>query len=343
MADWAGTVESLVMAENFWQDRRVLVTGATGMVGGWLVEHLLATGAYIVALVRDPDPQSEFYRSDTYRHTFIVHGRLQDFWTLERAISEHEIDTVFHLAAQPIVGVAHRLPLETFETNIRGTYHLLEACRLHAGLVQRIVIASSDKAYGAQPILPYTEAMPLQGQHPYEVSKSCADLLAQTYYHTYGLPVAIARCGNIYGGGDLNWSRIVPSTVRAFLYGMRPIIRSDGAYIRDYIYVKDIVQAYLRLAECLDSPRVRGEAFNFSPEQAMSVLELVARIQRLMNCEHLTPDVQNTAQGEIYSQYLDSTKARQVLGWHPNHSLDEGLAETIAWYRDYFNRHSHIR
>jgi CDP-glucose 4,6-dehydratase len=337
VADWANTVEDLVMAEDFWQERRVFVTGATGMVGGWLVRDLLAQGAYVVALVRDPDPQSEFYRSGVYRATSIVHGRLEDFWALERAINEHEIDTVFHLAAQPIVGVAHRFPLQTFETNIRGTYNLLEACRLHAALVQRIVIASSDKAYGAPPVLPYTEDMPLQGRYPYEVSKSCADLIAQTYYHTYDLPVTIARCGNIYGGGDLNWSRIVPDTIRACLRGAHPIIRSDGSYIRDYIYVKDIVQAYLRLAEYLEDPRVRGEAFNFSPGQAVSVLELVNRIRYLMGCEHLTPDVQNTAQGEIHSQYLDSTKARQVLGWQPSYSLDEGLRETIAWYRDYLD------
>lgn len=323
------------MAETAWQERRVLVTGATGIVGSWLVKDLLARGARVVALVRDPDPQSEFYRSGDERRTSVVQGRLEDFWTLERTINEHEIDTVFHLAAQPIVGVAQRFPLQTFEANIRGTYNLLEACRVHRSLVQRVVIASSDKAYGAQETLPYTEEMPLQGRQPYEVSKSCTDLLAVCYHQTYGLPVTIARCGNIYGGGDLNWSRIVPDTIRACLRGARPIIRSDGTYIRDYLYVKDVSQAYLRLAGCLDDPRVPGEAFNFSPEGAVSVLDLVARIQRLMGCEGLAPDVRGTARGEIHSQYLDSSKARRILGWAPRFSLDKGLAETIAWYRDY--------
>jgi CDP-glucose 4,6-dehydratase len=328
----------MVTAAEFWSGRRVFVTGATGIVGGWLVKELLAVGAHVVALVRDPDPQAEFYRSGDYRRAAIVQGRLEDFWTLERAINEHEIEVVFHLAAQPIVGVAHRAPLQTFEANIRGTYNLLEACRQHAVLVRRVVIASSDKAYGTQPALPYTEEMPLQGRFPYEVSKSCTDLIAQCYFATYDLPVAIARCGNIYGGGDLNWSRIVPETIRACLRGERPVIRSDGTFLRDYIYVKDVSRAYLRLAERLEDPAVRGEAFNFSPEQAVSVLDLVGRIQRLMRCDHLTPDIRNTARGEIHSQYLDAAKARRVLGWEPTYTLDAGLAETIAWYADYLAR-----
>lgn len=320
---------------SFFQGRAVFVTGATGMVGAWLVKDLLARGAIVAALVRDADPQSEFYRSGDYRRTSIVQGQLEDYATLERAVNEHAIDTVFHIAAQPIVGVADRAPLQTFEANIRGTYNLLEACRQHRGLVQRVVIASSDKAYGEQTVLPYVETMPLQGRHPYEVSKSCADLIAQTYARTYALPVTIARCGNIYGGGDLNWSRLVPDTIRACLRGVRPVIRSDGTYLRDYLYVKDVSQAYLRLAERLDDPRVRGEAFNFSPEEAVSVLDLVARIQQLMGCEHLPADVRNTARGEIHSQYLDATKAKNILDWRPGFSLAEGLAETIAWYREY--------
>lgn len=324
------------MTSGVWSGRRVLVTGATGVVGSWLVKDLLAREARVVALVRDPDPQTELWRSGDWHRISIVQGQLEDFWTLERAISEHEIDTVFHLAAQPIVGVAFRSPLQTFEANIRGTYNVLEACRLHQdALVQRVVVASSDKAYGTQERLPYTEDMPLQGRQPYEVSKTCTDLLAMSYHHTYGLPVAIARCGNIYGGGDLNWSRIVPDTIRACLCGVRPVIRSDGSFIRDYIYVKDVSQAYLRLAECLDDERIRGEAFNFSPEHAVSVLDMVARVQRLMAREDLVPEIQNSAQGEIHSQYLDSTKARDVLGWAPRYSLDEGLAETIAWYQEY--------
>jgi len=328
----------MITVDEFWQGRRVFVTGATGLVGSWLVKGLVARGARVVALVRDPDPQSEFYRSGDDRHTAVVHGALEDYWTIERAVNEHEIDTVFHLAAQPIVGVAYRSPLQTFEANIRGTYNLLEACRQHRGLVQRVVVASSDKAYGTQPALPYTEDMPLRGRSPYEVSKSCADLIAQSYHDTYGLPVAIARCGNIYGGGDLNWSRIVPDTIRACLRGARPVIRSDGTYMRDYIYVKDVAGAYLRLAERLDDPAIQGEAFNVSPEQAVTVLELVARIQRLMGCTHLTPDIQNTTRSEIHSQYLDATKAARLLEWRPRFTLDEGLTETIAWYRAYLEQ-----
>jgi CDP-glucose 4,6-dehydratase len=328
------TVEGLGrMIMGFWNQRRVFITGATGFIGSWLVKELLAHGAYVVALVRDTDPQSELYRSGDIRRVSVVNGRLEDFWTLERAINEYEIDTVFHLGAQTIVGTAHRFPLPTFEANIRGTYNLLEACRLHSNMVQRVVIASSDKAYGEQPNLPYTEDMPLNGRHPYEVSKSCADLIAQCYHHTYGLPVAIARCGNVYGGGDLNWSRIVPGTIRSFLRGERPIIRSDGTYVRDYIYVKDVVRAYMRLAECLDDDRVQGEAFNFSAETPLTVLELVQAIQRLMNCEHIEPQILDCAEGEIRAQYLSAAKARSILGWEPQFNLEQGLRETIEWYR----------
>ena len=307
------------------------------MVGSWLVKDLLARGATIIALVRDPDPQSELYRSGDYQYTAIVQGCLEDHSALERAINEHETDTVFHLAAQPLVGVALRHPLQTFEANIRGTYNLLDVCRIHQDLVKRIIVASSDKAYGTPPTLPYVEDMPLQGRGPYEVSKSCADLLAQSYAHTYDAPVAIARCGNIFGGGDLNWSRIVPETIRACVRGVAPVLRSDGSYLRDYLYVKDACGAYIRLAECLDDPQVRGQAFNFSPEQAVSVLDIMTHLQRLMGCEHLRPEIQNRAVGEIHSQYLDSTRARQVLGWCPQFTLDEGLAETISWYRAYLS------
>ena len=320
---------------GFWKDRRVFVTGATGMIGAWLVKDLLAQGAYVVALVLDADPQSELYRSGDVNRLSMVNGNLEDFSTLERAINAHEADTVFHLGAQAIVGVAHRAPLPTFETNVRGTWNLLEACRLHRDLVERVVIASSDKAYGAQPRLPYTEDMPVAGMHPYEVSKSAADLIARTYYHTYGLPVAIARCGNVFGGGDLNWSRIVPGTIRSFLRGERPVVRSDGSYVRDYFYVKDASRAYLRLGERLGDPQVVGEAFNFSNESPMSVLDLVAVIQKLMDASHLEPDVRDVAEGEIHSQYLSAARAREQLGWAPEFDLEAGLRETIAWYRQY--------
>lgn len=318
---------------DFWSGRNVFVTGASGIVGSWLVRELLARDANVSALQRDSDPKSELVRSGDIHRIAIVSGGLEDFWTLERAINRHEPDTVFHLGAQPIVDVARRFPLQTFEANIRGTYNLLEVCRIHSQLVKRVVIASSDKAYGTQTTLPYTEEMSLQGRAPYEVSKSCTDLLSQCYAQTYALPVAIARCGNIYGGGDLNWSRIVPATIRSILRGERPILRSDGTFLRDYTFVKDAIGAYLCLAEQLESEGVSGEAFNFSPEAPVSVLELVAQIARIMGREDLEPDIRNTAQGEIPSQYLSAAKARRLLGWQPCYELEAGLRETIAWYR----------
>ncbi|HEY9850463.1 MAG TPA: GDP-mannose 4,6-dehydratase [Leptolyngbyaceae cyanobacterium] len=336
MAGRKSTLESMERLDTyFWQGKRVFITGATGIVGSWLVKELLTKGADVIALIHDGDPQSELYRSGDIDRISAIRGSLEDFSTLERAINKHEIDTVFHLGAQTIVGAANRSPLPTFEANIRGTYNLLEACRIHSNLVKRVVIASSDKAYGDSEVLPYKEDMPLLGRHPYDVSKSCTDLISQTYYHTYGMPVAIARCGNIYGGADLNWSRIVPGTIRSFLQGEAPIIRSDGTYVRDYIYVKDVTQAYIRLAECLTDFQVQGQGFNFSLESPMTVLELVKVIQQLMNCEHIKLDIRNQAKAEIRSQYLAAEKARNLLQWQPIFSLEKGLLETISWYKDF--------
>lgn len=333
MARWQATVEGMDEMKGYWKTRRVLVTGATGVIGSWLAKDLLAEGADVVALVWDADEQSELYRSGTIRQVTVVNGALEDFWALERAINRYDVDTVFHLGAQTIVGTAHRFPLPTFEANVRGTYNLLEACRVHANLVQRVVIASSDKAYGAQPRLPYTEDMPLNGRHPYEVSKSCADLIAQAYHHTYGLPIGIVRCGNVFGGGDLNWSRIVPGTIRSLLCKERPIIRSDGTYVRDYIYVKDVARAYMRLGERLSDDRVQGQAFNFSTETPMTVLEMVTLIRKLMNAIHIEPEIRDCAEAEIRVQHLSAAKAREVLGWEPGFDLASGLRETIAWYQ----------
>jgi CDP-glucose 4,6-dehydratase len=298
-----------------WTERRVFVTGATGIVGSWLVKQLLESGAHVVALVRDWDPQTELIRSGDITRVAVVNGSLEDYATLERAINEHEIDTVFHLGAQPIVTTALRSPLPTFEANIRGSYNLLEACRVHRGLVSRIVVASSDKAYGEATTLPYTEEMPANGRHPYDVSKSCTDLLALSYAHTYGLPVAVARCGNIYGGGDLNWSRIVPGTIRSLWLDERPQIRSNGRYTRDYIFVDDVTDAYIALAERCGTDGVQGEAFNFSPQTRVTVIDIARLIQKLMNKPDLHPEILDTAKAEIRDQYLDSSKAKRALGW----------------------------
>ena len=322
------------LSSDFWRGRRVLVTGATGIVGSWLVKELLTREATVAALVLDADPQSELYRSGDVGRVTVVNGDLRDFWTLERAVNVHEPDSVFHLGAQTLVGVAHRFPLPTLDTNVRGTYNLLEACRIHAGLVNRIVVASSDKAYGQTARLPSAEDEPLVGRHPYEVSKSCADLIAQAYHHTYGIPVAIARCGNVYGGGDLNWSRLVPGTIRSLLRDERPVLRSDGTYVRDYLYVKDAVRSYLLLAERLDDERVRGGAFNFSAESPLSALEMVSEIGRVMGRNGSAPEILASAVGEIPHQALSAAKAKSILGWEPDYDLESGLRETIGWYRE---------
>ena len=321
-----------------WQQRRVYVTGATGIVGSWLVRRLIQEQAYVVVLVRDADPQSELLRSGDLERVSVVNGSLEDYGAQERAINEHEIDTVFHLGAQPIVSTALRNPLPTFEANIRGTYHVLEACRVHRSLVKRVVVASSDKAYGDAEVLPYTEDMPLNGRHPYDVSKSCTDLLALTYAHTYRLPAVIARCGNIYGGGDLNWSRIVPGTIRSLVEGQAPVIRSDGRFIRDYIYVEDVVDAYLRLGEVADQEQMCGAAFNFSPESKVPVIDIVREIQSVMGLPHIEPIIQNQAKSEIRDQYLDATRAREQLGWRPRFTLREGLERTVRWYENFLRR-----
>lgn len=317
---------------RFWGNRPVFVTGATGLVGSWLVRRLIDVGAEVVCLIRDWVPASELIRSGMIQQVRVVRGDICDQVLLERTLGEYEIKTVMHLAAQTIVGIANRNPVSTFEANVRGTWTILEACR-RSPLVEQIIVASSDKAYGDHTQLPYDEQTPLQGRHPYDVSKSCADLIAQTYAHVYQLPVVITRCGNFYGGGDLNWNRLIPGTIRSVLRGEKPIIRSDGSYIRDYFYVEDGVLAYMLLAEQMAShPTLRGEAFNFSNELQVSVLEMVQRILDMMDSRY-EPDIRNEVAHEIQHQYLSASKARQLLGWHPHFSLDEGLQRTIAWYR----------
>jgi len=321
---------------SFWSDRRVLVTGATGILGSWLIAELLERGAAVTAFVLDADPQSELLRSGNIQRVGVINGRLENLADMERAMDLHEVETVFHLGAQTIVPAAQRNPLATFEANVRGSYNLLEACRRRTGLVKQIVIASSDKAYGEQPELPYTEEMPLLGRNPYDASKVCLEHLAQSYCHSYELPVSIARCGNIYGGGDLNWSRIVPGTMRSLIRGERPIIRSDGKFLRDYVYVKDAARAYLCLAEKTSVGENRGEAYNFGPGAPVTVLDLVGRMCRLFGAAEVNPEIANTAAGEIRNQYLRADKARVRLGWQCEYDLDAGLTETMGWYRKFF-------
>jgi CDP-glucose 4,6-dehydratase len=318
---------------RFWRDRPVLVTGASGLVGGWVVKRLLEAGADVTCVMRDWVPQSELVRSRALERTKVVRGDVRDQEFLEQVLGEHEIATVIHLAAQTIVTIANRNPVSTLDTNIRGTWALLEACR-RSPCVKEIVLASSDKAYGDQRVLPYGEDTPLQGRHPYDVSKSCADLIATAYAVSYGTPVAITRCGNFYGGGDLNWNRIVPGTIRSVLRGERPVIRSSGLLVRDYFYVEDGAAAYMLLAERLGEDRaLRGQAFNFSNELRLTVNDLVARILSVMGSQ-LVPDVRNEANNEILEQVLSAKKAREVLGWKPMFALEEGLARTISWYRE---------
>ena len=319
---------------SFWKSRPAFVTGATGLVGSWLVKRLLAEGTEVVCLVRDWVPQSELVRSGTLDAVRVVRGEVCDQALLERCLGEYEIDTVFHLAAQTIVGIANRNPVSTFESNIQGTWALLEAARRSPG-VKQIVVASSDKAYGDQEILPYDESAPLEGRHPYDVSKSCADLITQAYAHSYALPVSVTRCGNFYGGGDLNWNRIVPGTIRSLLNGECPVIRSDGQFIRDYFYVEDGAAAYMLLAEKMAAdPTLAGHAFNFSNEIQVTVLDLVTKLTAIL-ASPLNPQVLNQASNEIRHQYLSAAKAKNILGWQPLFTLEEGLARTVEWYKEF--------
>lgn len=324
----------------FWTGKRVLVTGSSGFLGGWLVKQLRESGATVTGLVRDMRSDFNTLQDPMSEPRFIVYGDLSDMARLRRIIAEYEIDTIFHLAAQPIVGVALRDPVGTFEANIAGTWNLLEAAR-SAGGVARILVASSDKAYGHPDSLPYTEDMPLKGTHPYDVSKSCTDLICRTYFETYGLPVCITRAGNFYGGGDMNFNRIVPGTVRLGLEGKPPELRSDGTMVRDYIYVRDVADGYVAIAEAMDRPEVCGEAFNISSENPVSVLELCRAITAAVGRPDLEPIILNTAKSEIQEQFVSGDKARKLIGWSPKHSLSAGLDETVAWYKAYLERNPH--
>lgn len=317
-----------------YRGRTVLVTGASGIVGSWLVRSLLSQRADVVALMRDEDPRSELIRSGDDQRIARVRGTLEDLVLLERLMVQYEVDVVFHLGAQTQVRHAQRQPWATLEANVRGTYNLLEAVRRCARRVQGVVIASSDKAYGETPRLPYTEEHPLAGRNLYDASKSAADLIASAYASGYGLPIGISRCANIYGGGDLNWERIVPGTIRSLLLGEAPIIRSDGTLQRDYLHVDDAVSGYLLLGEALMAGRELGEAFNFGTGRPVAVLEIVNEIAQVVGRTDLPPIIQSDAPNEIPAQWLDASKATHRLGWAPALSLHAGLGRTVDWYRE---------
>ncbi len=320
------------MNSEFWKDRNVFITGCTGLLGSWLTKKLVKNGANVIGLIRDLVPKSNLKWSGFQDEIVTVRGEIEDYFVLERILNEYEIETVFHLAAQTIVTIANRNPLSTFEANIKGTWNLLEASR-RSPMVERIVLASSDKAYGSQENLPYDEKTALKGTHPYDVSKSCADLLCGSYYQTYGLPVCVTRCGNFYGGGDLNFNRIVPGTILSVTQDKEPIIRSNGQMVRDYFYIEDGAEAYMLLAEKM-TKKIHGEAFNFSNEQPMTVLEIVNTILDAMKSD-LNPVILNESTNEIEKQYLSAKKAHEILGWKPQYSMDEGLERTIPWYQNF--------
>lgn len=321
---------------SWWEGRRVLVTGCSGFVGRWLTRELVERGATVVGLVRDSVPEFERLLQGPLRMVTVVRGGVEDSGLVERTFNEYHIEVCLHLAAQSLVGTANRNPSSTFQTNILGTWNVLEAARRLARGT-RIIVASSDKAYGHPTQLPLTEEMPLAGRHPYDVSKSCADLLAQAYVATYDLPIGIVRCGNIYGEGDVNFNRIVPETMRALIRDEPPPIRSDGTFVRDYLYIGDAVSAYMVLAERLEDPSVRGEAFNFSSERPMSVLELVHLMIHASGKTHLEPRILGTATAEIREQYLSCAKARRILDWSAQVSIEDGLAKAYRWYEQYLH------
>jgi CDP-glucose 4,6-dehydratase len=321
---------------SFWSDKSVLVTGATGLVGSWLVRELLSQGANVSCLVWEADPASDLISSKLIDQTFVIKGDLADISTCEKAISKSNCEYVFHLGAQTIVGKAIQDPVRTFRSNIQGTWNLLDSIRNSKSSIKSVVVASSDKAYGTANNLPYREDYPLHGDGPYDVSKTCTDLLAQSYASTFDLPITVARCGNIYGGGDLNWSRIVPGTIKSLLLQETPVLRSDGTFIRDYVHVDDIVDAYMFLAQQAEIKNITGEAYNFSRDEPLSVLDIYQEICKVVVGKYIEPKILSTTAAEIKDQHLDSTKARVELGWKSTITLEKGITKTFDWYLNYF-------
>lgn len=325
-------IEPEVIPESgFWRDRRVFVTGCTGFLGSWLTAALVRLDADVIGLVRDHVPQAQLFRSGTAKQVTTVNGQLTDYALLERVLAEYEIDTIFHLAAQTIVGIANRSPLSTFETNVRGTWLLLEAARRNP-TVTRVIVASSEKAYGEPQYLPLREDHPLHGRHPYDVSKSAVDLIAQSYAATYQMPVVISRFSNLYGGGDLNWNRLIPGTIRSVLRGQRPVIRSDGSFKRDYVYVEDAVTAYLMFAQKAGEPQILGQALNFGSGCPAAASEVVETIIRVSENPHFLPIILDEVENEIRDEFLSADRAWDLLGWQPQETLESGLVKSLHWY-----------
>lgn len=323
------------MAKSFWKNRNVLVTGATGFIGGNLAKKLVEAGANVCTIVYDLRPKNSLTLLGIDDKINKVLGSVVDFSLIERVINEYSLDSIFHLAAQPIVGVANRSPMSTFKVNIEGSWNIFEAAR-RVGCVERIVTASSDKAYGDQKELPYKESSPLSASYPYDASKACADILARSYAKTYELPVAITRCANVYGGADLHLNRIVPGTILWVLRGETPIIRSDGTLEREYMYIDDAVNAYLTLAEYIDKKSLAGEAFNFGTCVPTTVLELFELIIKTCG-KNVKPKILNQVKSEIQSQYMDSGKAKKILGWEAKVPLEDGIRRTVDWYKEHLN------
>ncbi len=320
---------------SFWEGKKVFVTGAFGFLGSWLSAELVRQKAEVVALMLDRVPDSTLVRSGTEAKVGVVSGNLSDYEEMLRVFNEFEIECCFHLGAQPIVTVANRNPLSTFNSNIKGTWNILEAAR-NSRLLKGLVVASSDKVYGDNKSLPYREDFPLNASHPYDVSKTCTDVLSRSYFRTYGVPLAIARSGNFYGGGDINFDRLIPGTMKSLAKGEQPIIRSDGKFVRDFFYVKDAVGAFLALGESVQKPEVKGHAFNFGTENHYAVLEIVEKLIALSG-KDLKPKILNQASNEIREQYLDCSKAKKLLGWKSSTGIDTGLRETFKWYSDFFS------
>ncbi len=321
---------------NFLKGKNVFVTGASGLLGSWLTKSLVENGANVVVLIRDSVPNSNLQGLCLMDRVVKVNGCIEDYTLISRIMNEYEIESVFHLAAQTIVTIANHDPLSTFESNIKGTWNVLEASR-HGKNIKQVIVSSSDKAYGEKEKLPYSEDDPLKGSHPYDVSKSCADLISQSYHKTYGLPVCVSRCANLYGGGDLNFSRIIPGVIRSALHNEPPVIRSDGKYVRDYFYVEDAVSALIALTERMQKKDIHGEAFNFSSGLHINVLDLTNKILKIMG-KKLKARILNETKNEIRDQYLSVRKAEKLLGWKSSFGLEPGLKKTIEWYTEYFGR-----